>query len=122
MSEDEEFTPPPPKKSKTNSKLLKNANENVKDTTKMSKQVIDENVLKQRGHNKAKENGQPDFTEKCHEGLRTRELGPPDFTCDNCDFYSQDSKDYSRHIRHEHVGTDDKIYSCDKCKFSTFNR
>ena len=45
-----------------------------------------------------------------------------DFSCDSCDFTSQDSKSYSRHIRKVHIVTSDKRYKCDICHFSTFDK
>ena len=58
---------------------------------------------------------------KTKEEVRDRD--ELDFTCDHCEFTSQDSKDYSRHVRrHIENAINDKRYKCDRCDFSTFDK
>ena len=43
------------------------------------------------------------------------------FECDICDFVCLKAVDFSGHLRHFH-GQQDKVYRCDQCDFSTFDK
>ena len=107
---DEEDTPfpssiPHKKAPKINFEDLIKASDAGKALARKSKQLFDYDTSYESPENKKK-----------------RRRKEQDFICEKCEFTTQGSRDFSRHIRQEHIFTNEKSYKCDMCHFSTFNK
>ena len=63
-----------------------------------------------------------DYFCKMKRNLEASKETKLEFTCDTCDFTTEDSRSYSKHIRKLHIDTSEKRYKCDQCNFKTFDK